>query len=358
MLIVNSSFLKKVKVKLFNKYKLRSRTIAFKNRYKNIDQRLFINRLNKEVVYKYKAKWEVFNVDVETDTFILCYNLSGKIDYNIVPENIFAAIIEPRLNKNKELSFFSVKNIYEKWFNKGSIFPKSYFHKIDGIYYDNEFNIIQDIYSFIKDQYFSYPMICKPSMGTSGGVGVRTIISFEELKKSLNSYENLVYQEKIIQNGLIEIINPGMSSIRTCLYRDKSGKFKVLNSSIRFGVNGSLDNETAGGIVCNINKDGKLNDYAVTKYCEKHIEHPNSKIVFSEIFIPFYKELAEVAESIANEIPLCNLVSLDMCLDSNNEWRCIEINITGQTIRFAQYAGKSFFGKYTDEMINKVKNTV
>lgn len=38
-----------------------------------------------------------------------------------------------------------------------------------------------------------------------------------------------------------------MNTIRTCLYRDLTGKFKVINNSIRFGIDGGLDNETGGG---------------------------------------------------------------------------------------------------------------
>lgn len=358
MNIINKKIIKKIIFSSSKKYRFHSQTKAFNRRYKNIDQSLFKNSLNKSVINKYKEKWSIFGVKVETDTFLLCYNISNKIDYNIIPENIFSAIIEPYLNRYKELSFLSIKNIYEKWFDNGDLFPKSYFHKIDNIYYDDCLNIIENIESFLDSQNLIYPIICKPSMGTSGGVGVRVVNSLEELKVSLGSYENLVYQEKILQNKLIDRINPGMNSIRTCLFRTKDGKFKVLNNSIRFGVDGSLDNETAGGIVCNINESGKLNDYAVTKYCKKYMNHPNSKSVFSEISIPFYDKLAEVAESIANEIPLCDLVSLDMCLDINNKWRCIEINLDGQTIRFAQYAGIGFFGKYTDEAISEVLSRI
>jgi len=115
-----------------------------------------------------------------------------------------------------------------------------------------------------------------------------------------------------------------------------------------------LDNETGGGIVCNIDENGVLNKYAVNKYCNKYLMHPNSGVIFEGIKIPFFNQLIELSEKIANEIPLCNLVSLDMCLDAENKWRCIEVNLEGQTIRFSQYAGKSFFGKYTDEVLERV----
>ena len=338
------------------KYALFSQTSAFKKRYKNIDQSLFNKTLDQNHLDNYIKKWSVFGSKVETDTFLLCYNLSGIIDYNIIPENFFAAIIEPKLNKykGKQLSFLAVKNIYSKWFSEDNIFPKTYFNKIDGIYYDDQLKIIDNINIYLENFNLVYPLVCKPSLGSAGGVGVKVLKNLEEVKSNLNYYDNLVFQEKIKQNEFLEKINPGMNSIRTCLYRRNNGKFKVINNSIRFGVDGGMDNETAGGLVCNINEDGTLNKYAVKKYCEKFLCHPNSKMNFSGITIPNYNELAEVAENIANQIPLSNLVSLDMCLDSNNQWRCLEINLASQTIRFAQYAGKSFFGEFTDEIINKV----
>ncbi|MDM1286211.1 sugar-transfer associated ATP-grasp domain-containing protein [Acinetobacter indicus] len=341
---------------LKDKYTLFARTSAFKKRYKNIDQSLFNRTLDQSHLNNYIKRWNVFGEKVEVETFLLCYNLSGIIDYNIVPENFFAAIIEPKLNsyKGEQLSFLAVKNIYSRWFKEDNVFPKNYFNKIDGVYYDGQLNLIDNINKYLEGSNFEYPLICKPSLGTAGGVGVKILKNLDEVKSNLDYYENLVFQEKIKQNKILERINPGMNSIRTCLYRTNSGKFKVINNSIRFGVDGSMDNETAGGLVCSINNDGTLNKYAVKKYCEKFFSHPNSGIKFSEAIIPYYNSLSEVAESIANQIPLCNLVSLDMCLDSHNRWRCLEINLASQTIRFAQYAGKPFFGEFTEEVISHI----
>ncbi|MCP0915034.1 hypothetical protein MUB05_00140 [Acinetobacter indicus] len=353
--LINSNILRKSFFFFVNKRRFYLISKSFEKRYKSVDKALFYNNLDERMIGDYKSKWGVFGEKVECRTLNLCHNLSGFSDINIIPENIFASIIQPSLNKyaKGQLSFLSTKNVYEKWFNN-NLFPKSYFHKIDNIYYDEKLRVIDNINSFIEEKEFNFPIVCKPSIGTAGGVGVKLLKNKDEIKKCLNTYENLVYQERILQNEFLEEINPGMNTIRTCLYRDLTGKFKVINNSIRFGIDGGLDNETGGGIVCNLDENGLFNDYAVNKYCDKFIKHPNSKVLFSGLKIPFFKELLETSENIANEIPLCNLVSLDMCLDNNNNWRCIEVNLDGQTIRFSQYAGKGFFGKYTDQVINKV----
>lgn len=349
--------LKRIFLYLRGKYFFYNSTRAFNKRYKNVEKKLFDVKVGKDIIEGYRTKWNVFGEKVEIKTFMLCYNLSGKIDYNIVPENLFVSVIEKKLNPYKELSFFSIKNMYEKWFSNKDVFPLSYFHKIDGIFYDKDFYIIEDIENFIQNNKFEFPLILKPSKDTYGGANVRKIINLDELKEGLSEFDNLVCQEFIIQNNDLSLVNDSsVNSVRSCLYRTSSGKFKVINNSMRFGINGGLDNETSGGIVCNIHENGQLNDYAVNKYAVKYFKHPNSNIEFSKVRVPFYENLNLIAEEIANQIPLCNLVSLDMCLDINNNWRCIELNLIGQTIRFAQYAGKAFFGIYTNEVIEKSIN--
>lgn len=57
---------------------------------------------------------------------------------------------------------------------------------------------------------------------------------------------------------------------------------------------------------------------------------------------------------VAKDIIGARLISLDMALDSTNRWRCIEVNLDGQTMLFAQFAGEPFLGKHTDEVINLI----
>lgn len=340
---------------IYKDYLFYNRTKAFEKRYKNIEKSLFHKTLGNDIIKKYKEKWNAFEKKVEIDTFLLCYNISGKIDYNIIPENLFAAVIEPMLNPYKELSFFSTKNVYEKWFTNSEIFPETYFHKIGGIYYSRDFEIIDDLKKYLQKIDLKLPCILKPSRETYGGANVKPIYSIEGLLSEVSNSNNLIAQEKIEQHEYLNRINPSINSIRTCLYRTKSGKYKVINNSIRFGIDGGLDNLKAGGIVCNIDNNGVLNNYATDIKCRKYHKHPNSNIVFSNLKIPFYNELIKTAEVLANQVPLSNILSLDMCLDKNDKWRCLELNVRAQTIRFVQYAGKGFFGEYTDEVIKKTK---
>ncbi len=343
--------------KLYSTYAFLKATRAFKNRYRSIKSDLFRNSLETKVIDKYIARWSPLGKKVEVDTFLLCYNLSGKIDYDIVPENIFCVLLEPLLNPYKEVSFFAMKNIYYKWFSDNKLFPKAYFHKIDGLYFDSDLVPINDIKSFINMSDFVFPIVLKASKDTYGGIGVRFANSRHEIFELLCEFDFFVCQEKLTQNTDLNQINTfGLNTIRVCLYRTINGKFVVLNHSIRFGVGGALDNETAGGIVCNISHEGVLNHYAVDKYANKFYEHPDTCVKFKEVKIPLFNQLLETSLMLANELIACNLVSLDMVLDAAGAWRCVEVNLEGQTIRFAQYAGSGFFGSYTDEVLTRYSN--
>lgn len=332
---------------------------SWKNRHRKAFSHIGDNRKNLSPQEKddYKNYWKRINKKINTDTVELVKSLTGRYNRLIVPEELFVLNIEPFLNPRKEVAFLENKNIYNKWFGQG-LFPKDYFHKINGKFYTPDFNTIENIQDFIKSITITYPIVCKPSCDTYGGTGVKFVSNQQELTSLLEAYSNFIVQEKISQSNLINSLNEGsINTIRVCLLRRPiNGEIVVLNSSIRMGVGGSLDNETAGGIVCNINEQGVLNKYAVDKNAYKFLSHPDSKVVFENYKVPYYDELLKTSKAIATKIVTANLFSLDMCLDSENKWRCIEVNLLGQTIRFSQYAGNPFFREYTDEIIEHIKN--
>lgn len=331
--------------------------IAWKKRHKIVfSQKGFKrNKLSVEEKEEYVKFWKKLGIKVKTDTVELTKSLTGVYNKLIVPEEVYSLKIEPFFNPRREVVFLENKNIYNKWFGSG-IFPIDYFHKIGGKFYTSNFEIIDNIEKHINLTKISFPLVYKPSCDSYGGVGVCFVNNHKELLSLLDKYPNFVVQEKIVQSDLINVINTGsINTVRVCLLRRPSnGEVVVLNTSIRMGKDGSLDNETAGGIVCNIKEGGAFNKYAVDKYANKFFSHPNSKFVFEGQNLPNYNELLSVSKSIAAKIVGANLSSLDMCLDNKNQWRCIEVNILGQTIRFAQYAGEPFFGKYTEEVLREI----
>lgn len=333
---------------------------SFHRRYKTIynNGEFKVKKLNRAEKKEYIDYWSKISPLVNIKTVEVSKSLTGSYNKFIIPEEFYALYFEPFLNKRSDIVFMENKNFYNKWFD-GEYFPKDYFHKIDNFYYDGKLNRIENIDDYIDSCDLKFPIVLKPSVDSFGGRNVYFIENKDDLRKIHNGFKNLVVQEKIKQSPLMNKFNAeSINTLRVCLIKI-DGEFEILNVSLRMGKDGSLDNETAGGIVCNIDSNGRLNSYAVDKYCKKFFKHPNTNIVFSDEDIPLYSDLLYSSKSIAEKIFNADLISLDMCLDFNNEWRCIELNLFGQTIRFSQYAGNPFFSIYTDRIVqNFIKSKI
>lgn len=340
-------FKKKMSVKL--SFKKRHSAIENNGEYEKI-------KLSPEEVKEYVDYWSSISKEVNLKTVEICKSFSGKFDKRIIPEEFFPLYIEPKLNSLNNVSFLENKSLYNKWFGNG-IFPNCYFHKINGNYYDNQLIKIVDINSFIDNLDIKFPIVYKPNVDSYGGKDVFFLNSKKEIIAKNDEFRNVVVQEKIIQHySLDKIYSESINTIRVCLLRRPiNNQIVLLNASLRMGKDGSLDNETAGGIVCNIDNLGFLNKYAINKYGQRFFKHPNSNVQFENIEIQSYSDLIQTSISIAEKLLYANLISLDMCMDNSGRWRCIEINLGGQTIRFSQYAGRPFFGEYTDEIVEFTK---
>lgn len=326
-------------------------TFFFRKRYKDYKQRgVFKQKIATEQAKQYKNYWKVFGNKVELKTINACYNISGVFDKRIIPENIFFANIELTLNDSSNISFLQNKSIYNRWYRNGS-FPKDYLHRMNGKFYDaklNELNKV-DVDNILNN--LQYPVVVKPNIDSAGGKDVYFVDNILELRNHIDALQDLVVQEKLVQSNLLNGIYNSINTVRVCLYKSvRDNNFYVINSALRVGRDGKLDNESGGGLVCFIDETGKLRDIAVNKYGEKFREHPNTREKFG-FNLPYFNELCEASKLVCKDILYARLVSLDMCLDHTNTWRAIEVNLLGHTIRFAQYAGQPFFGEFTDEVI-------
>jgi len=145
-----------------------------------------------------------------------------------------------------------------------------------------------------------------------------------------------------------------LNTLRVYTYKSvASDRIHVLNVALRMGRGGSLDNLTAGGIACYVRPDGRLNTYAVDNYGAKFDRHPDSGLPFGpNALIPAFSSLLDLTRELAAALPMIRIAGWDMSLDPEGRWRCIEVNLSGHSIRFAQYAGQPFFGELTDEVIH------
>jgi hypothetical protein len=307
-----------------------------------------------EIERAHLTLWRPLHAGVKLDTLRICANISGHADPEFVPEEVFAGEIERCMNPPFWSKLFEHKSMYGKFFPV-DIFPEAFLHNLEGELYGPSLEPLDEATAAGMFDSFPYPVVLKPNVDAGGGKGVSFPASADELRLSVTSRTNFVVQRMLRQHPFLSAYNShGLNTFRVNTYRSViTNQVHVLDVAVRFGRGGSLDNETAGGIVCHVHPDGSLHPYAVDKYGRKFDRHPDTGLPFGPgCSIPNFEGLNELATYLGRTIPLMRLVGWDFCLHEDGRWSCIELNIGALATRFAQYAGTPFFGPFRQEIID------
>lgn len=310
------------------------------------------NPCDQEVELEHQSRWGAFRSKVDMSTLRICSRLSGNADARNIPEDIYVADVEPTLIMDRSVDYIGIKSFYNKWFPKG-IFPEDLFHKVDGRYLTS--NLENSDYDYLKkkSEQLDYPVILKPNKDSYGGMDINIVQNRDELLKLVEKRQNFVLQKKIEQHDFFNKLYPNsLNTVKVFLYRSvNDDKLHILSMALRMGKDGSLDNEAAGGINTFVKQDGQLNGYAIDKNGKKYWEHPNTHIKF-DCKLPDLESLRSLSLLVGGKVFYTRIFALDACYDKEGNWRIIEVNTYGQSIRFSQYGGQPFFGEFTDEVIS------
>lgn len=307
----------------------------------------------REVEKEHLRLWKPLRSRVKLDTLRICYNLTGVADPRMVPEEIYAAEIEPSLNRHEMVRFLANKSVYNRW-TKNGVFPAAYLHNVDGRFYDGQYQPVEaaEVSSVVGA--LDYPVVAKPNMDTSGGEGIAFPSGPEELNGWMKGRRNFVVQEKMEQHPFFARFGGrGLNTLKVITYRSPvTNEVHVLSAAMRMSMGGGLDNETAGGLVRAADSEGRLNGYAVDKYAGRYEGHEDSGIALQAgEAVPDYDRLCRLLRRVGDGLFLARLAGFDVCMDADGNWRIIEINLRSQPPRFAQYGGYPLFGEFTEEVI-------
>lgn len=303
------------------------------------------------------ALWRPLRRDVKLDTFRACYNMSGVTDPQIVPEEIYTSEIQVALNRYDYTWFLSNKSVLNRWLPEG-LAPDVLLHNLDGVFLGTNYEPLSrtQVEELLAQP--DYPVVIKPSMGSGG-----RDVAFPSCRAELLAFmeklgTNYVVQRRIQQHPFFSrFSDSAVNTIRVCMYRSvRDEQMHYLNANVRMAKGGSLDNLNSGGIQRFIHPDGSLSAHALDNWGERFECHPDSGIEFTrDQVVPKFDALKRLAKNLARQVFLTRLVSFDFCLDEKGNWRVIEINLRNQTIQMAQYHGHPFFGPFTHEVIEYVK---
>lgn len=134
-----------------------------------------------------------------------------------------------------------------------------------------------------------------------------------------------------------------------------NGNVSICSAAIRCGKAGSLvDNVGAGGAIIGIRENGALHPYG---FNHEGMTSKNGEFVFDGFSIPNYDKVIKFALDAHSFIPNIRLAGWDICLDSNNQPKLIEVNTSWPGIFYEQLCTGPIFGGRTDEVLDFCKTT-
>ena len=168
--------------------------------------------------------------------------------------------------------------------------------------------------------------------------------------------KDLVVQAGLRQHeALAKINSTSVNTFRILSMLRRDGSVKVYSSIVRMGMHGSrVDNASSGGITCGIDETGRLKDVAYSAAGEKYLEHPDSKVKFSEIVIPQFSDCLAFVKSLHCQIPHFRLVSWDVAVDEMGRPVLIESNMRWGELDFHQLNNGPLFGEDLPQILNEV----
>jgi hypothetical protein len=165
-----------------------------------------------------------------------------------------------------------------------------------------------------------------------------------------------VIQEALVQHPFLSQFCPtSINTLRIYVYKSVvDDEIHLLNSVMRIGKNGSVvDNAHAGGVMVAIDEEtGVMAKNAIDANYNKYDEWNGISFKDNEYIVPDWDKITTFAKRVASKNVRCHLFALDITIDKDGNPILIESNIKNYAYWMAMVAGKSTFGRFTDEIID------
>lgn len=298
-------------------------------------------------------------------------NLLGVWDVRFIPHDVWWTDILPAFNDFDYYPAYLDKNMSDILIDSSGVVktPETIIRRIDGNYYDQEYNPINR--NAAQDKLFASCecLIAKSSILDDGAGVVK--LNHEQGKLlidgndvSLEALEYLFNGDFLVQNFIKQCLEMAqfhpnsVNTIRTVTMRWK-GRVIHLLSFARFGSGGRVtDNAGSGGLCCGISDNGHLHDYAVNEKLQFFTMHPDSGYQFNRrMTIPNFQKVVNKALQLHERIHHFDLVSWDFAINTEHEPVFIEMNFRGASWIYQFACGKPIFGDLSEEVLTYVKHS-
>ncbi|KGN98569.1 hypothetical protein HR11_08535 [Porphyromonas macacae] len=324
-----------------------------------IDKKLSTEQ-KKEIKKFYKRVW---GKKVNT-MYHEYYIRNGLFSPNYIPVDLYRSKIVYRLNDFRMKDAYVDKNIFEKIFGNMIKHPKTILRRINGLYYNGNYQTIKEEEAIILCSNLSN-VIIKPSIETTNGDRVKLISIkdgvIEQSKQSLIELftvygKHFIIQKQVEQHDSLFSLNPSSTNtIRILTYRREETKEIVpLYSALRIGRKGKIvDNVGSGGFSVKISSDGVLQKYGYSIGYSLPFEYTDTGIKLEGYRLPFFERIIHVCKELHNQLPYFDLAGWDISIDKGGEPVLIEWNVSPDLL---QSAGPAF-REYTEEILKRVRKS-
>jgi len=300
--------------------------------------------------------------------FDFFYSVNNIASPDYIPLGLYYSFIEPVLNNRLLTAAIKDKNFYQL-FMKDIPAPKTITRKINGIYYNEDFQQIVPDDEFISELNKNYDkLILKPSVESGAGKSIylfqkkNNFLSDNNVKLSsvfFSSYKpDFIIQEFVNQHPYFKKFNPSSNNtIRIFTYRSvKNDCINVLHTLLRIGKEGSyLDHDNFGGVAISIKGNFHFNECSYTIDGDK-------KTIYNDISfkdegkVPYISEIQNLAKQIAGKIFYARLLAMDFTIDENGKPLLLEINCWNNGVSQYQMNNGSLFNEFTLEILEYCKS--
>lgn len=274
-----------------------------------------------------------------------------------IPDHIFYGEIDRYFTSARRCEGLDDKNLYDLYFHDVRM-PRTIIRKVGNDIFDGQYNPIT------MDEALRLcaevgQVVSKEARLSSGGHGVQFFDlsqgDIDAFKLSLDGDVNVNVQEAIQQHETLNMIHDKSINTLRIMSLLLDGKVHILSSVLRMGRDGArVDNASSGGIVCGINGDGTLKEYAYDTTGRRCSQHPQGAI-FKGIQITGYDKCCELIKKLAGRFcTATRLISWDFAVGEDGEPILIEVNLTYGEVDFHQMCNGPIFGDMTEEIISRV----
>ncbi len=290
------------------------------------------------------------------DTHILTYSVTGEFDARIIPEDMFRASLEHRLNSVEHKFVMSDKNYFEMYMPEIK-FPDVIVRNVDGVFYDKDRNIIdkEEADNLISEH---EKVVVKPSVENGSGRGVE-LVATKEKKVTESFKKNYVVQKLIEQHPALAEFNGSSVNVVRVTTMFLGGKVFPLSSAFRFGGEGAFTDNTVtkdgkGMTVVGIDDDGKLKDRGYFS-CGAYVNQNRNGTILKGYEIPKFKEMVDIALKQHRRFPMIKIVGWDFTVDKESNIITVEYNIKAPGVLYYQWVNGPLFGEKTKEILDEIK---